>query len=81
MQISVLPSCKIVKLKYLIGEEILPSGESRIKEQAKFTYFPLYPRPSRTRVCSLMYVEFDLFKFTIGQKKNIYARVYMESAK
>ena len=26
---------------YLIGEEILPSGESRIIEQARFTYSPL----------------------------------------
>ena len=32
---------KIDKYAYLTGEEILPSDQSRIIEQAKFTYSPL----------------------------------------
>ena len=34
-------SGKIDKYKYLTDEEILPSDQSRIIEQAKFTYNPL----------------------------------------
>ena len=34
-------SGKIDKYKYLTGEEILPSDQSRIREQAKFTYSSL----------------------------------------
>ena len=40
-KISALSSGKIDKYKYLTGEEILPSDQSRIMEQAKFTYSPL----------------------------------------
>ena len=36
--ISALSSLKIDKYEYLTGEEILPCDESRITEQAKFTY-------------------------------------------
>ena len=36
--ISILSSGKIVKYKYLAGQEILPSDQKRITEQAKFTY-------------------------------------------
>ena len=32
---------KIGKYDYLTGEEIIPSDQSRITEQAKFTYCPL----------------------------------------
>ena len=39
--ISALSSGKIDKYEYLTGQEILPSDQSRIIEQAKFTYFPL----------------------------------------
>ena len=38
---SALPSGKIDKYEYLTGDEILPSDQSRIIEQAKFTYSPL----------------------------------------
>ena len=38
---SALSSGKIDKYKYLTGEEILPSNQKQIMEQAKFTYFPL----------------------------------------
>ena len=31
----------IDKYEYLTGEEILPSNQQRIIEQAKFTYYPL----------------------------------------
>ena len=40
-KISALSSGKIYKYEYLTGEEILPSDQSRLTEQAKFTYFPL----------------------------------------
>ena len=40
-KISDLSSGKIDKYEYLIGEEILPSNQQRIIEQAKFTYSPL----------------------------------------
>ena len=40
-KISVLSSGEIDKYEYLTGEEILPSDQSRIIEQAKFTYSPL----------------------------------------
>ena len=40
-KISALSSGKFDKYEYLTGEEILPSDQSRIIKQAKFTYFPL----------------------------------------
>ena len=40
-KISALSSCKIDKYEYLNGEEILPSNQQQIIEQAKFTYSPL----------------------------------------
>ena len=40
-KILTLSSGKIDKYEYLAGEEILPSDQSRVIEQAKFTYSPL----------------------------------------
>ena len=40
-KISGLSSNKIGKYEYLTGEEILPSNQKQIIEQAKFTYSPL----------------------------------------
>ena len=40
-KISALSSGKIDKYEYLTGEEILPSDQQQIIEQAKFTYSPL----------------------------------------
>ena len=40
-KISPLSSGKIDKYKYLTGEEIFPSNQQKIIEQAKFTYSPL----------------------------------------
>ena len=40
-KISVLSSGKIDKYEYLTGEEILPSNQKQMIEQAKFTYSPL----------------------------------------
>ena len=40
-KISALSSGKIDKYEHLSGEEILPSDQSIIIEQAKFTYSPL----------------------------------------
>ena len=40
-KISALSSGKINKYEYLAGEEILPSNQQQIIEQAKFTYSPL----------------------------------------
>ena len=40
-KISALSSNKIGKYEYLTGEEILPSNEKQIIQQARFTYSPL----------------------------------------
>ena len=40
-KISALSSGKIDKYEYLTGEEVLPSNQKQIIEQAKFTYYPL----------------------------------------
>ena len=40
-KISALLSGKIDKYEYLTGEEILPSNQRKIIEQAKFPYSPL----------------------------------------
>ena len=40
-KVSTLPSGKIDRYKYLTGEEILPSDQSRIIEQARLIYAPL----------------------------------------
>ena len=40
-KISLLSSGKTDKYEYLTGEEILPSTQEQIIEQAKFTYSPL----------------------------------------
>ena len=40
-KISALSSGKIYKYKYFTGEEILPSNQRQIIEQAKFAYSPL----------------------------------------
>ena len=39
-KMSSLSSSKIDKDEYLTGEEILPSNQQQIIEQAKFTYSP-----------------------------------------
>ena len=39
--ISALLSGKIHKYEYLTGEDILPSNQQQIIEQARFTYSPL----------------------------------------
>ena len=39
--ISALSSDKIDQYEYLTGEEILPSNQQQIIEQAKFSYSPL----------------------------------------
>ena len=40
-KISALSSGKIDKYEYLTGQEILPSNQQQIIQQAKFTYSPL----------------------------------------
>ena len=40
-EISALSSGKIHKYEYVTGEDILPSNQQEIIEQAKFTYSPL----------------------------------------
>ena len=40
-KISALSSGKIDKYEFVTGKEILPSDQSRIIEEAKFTYSPL----------------------------------------
>ena len=39
-KISALSSSKIHKYEYLTGEDILPSSQQQIIEQARFTYSP-----------------------------------------
>ena len=39
-KISALPSGKIHQYEYLTGEDILPSNQQEITEQARFTYSP-----------------------------------------
>ena len=41
VKISALLSGKIDKYEYLTGKKILPPDQSRVLEQAKFTYSPL----------------------------------------
>ena len=41
-KISALSSGKIHKYEYLTGEDILPSNQQQIIEQAKFTYSPSF---------------------------------------
>ena len=40
-KVSVLSSDKTAKYEFFTGEEILPSNQGRITEQAKFTYSPV----------------------------------------
>ena len=40
-KISVVSSGKIHKYEYLTDEDIWPSNQQQIIEQARFTYFPL----------------------------------------
>ena len=40
-KISALSSGNIHKYEYLTGEDILPTNQQQIMEQAKFTYSPL----------------------------------------
>ena len=41
LKISALSLKKFDKYECLTGEEILPSNQKQMKEQAKFTYFPV----------------------------------------
>ena len=41
VKITALSSKKFNKYEYLIGEEILPSNQKQMIEQAKYTYSPL----------------------------------------
>ena len=40
-KISALSTGKIHKYEYFTGEDILPSNQQQVIEQARFTYFPL----------------------------------------
>ena len=40
-KISSKSSCKLHKYEYLTGEDIVPSNQQQIIEQAKFSYSPL----------------------------------------
>ena len=48
-KISALSSGKIDKYEYLTGEEILPSNQRQIIQQAKFNYSPLGKAPEKQR--------------------------------
>ena len=53
VKISALSSGKIDKYEYITVEEILPSNEKQITEQAKFSYSPLqkaFEKQTKTQV-------------------------------
>ena len=77
-KISALSSGKIDKYKYLTGEEILPSNQKQIIEQAKYTYSPLgkaFEKPAKTiedqgkNKLKLQKIE-TINKLSIQEKKN-----------
>ena len=43
-----LSSGKIGKYEYLTGEKMLPSNQSRMIEQAKFTYYKALEKQTKT---------------------------------
>ena len=56
IKISALSSGKIHKCEYLTGEDILPSNQQQIIEQAKFTYSPL-GNPFEKQIKTIEYQE------------------------
>ena len=48
-KISALSSRTLHKYEYLTGEDILPSNQQQIIEQAKFTYSPLGKREQTSK--------------------------------
>ena len=49
-KISALSSGKLHKYEYLTGEDILPSNQQQIIEQAKFTYSLLRNKKKQSRI-------------------------------
>ena len=49
VKISALSSGKTDKFEYLTGKEMLPPDHSRMKEQAKFIYTPLWKASEKPR--------------------------------
>ena len=71
-KISALSSGKIHKYEYLTGEDILPSNQQQIIEQAKFTYSPLGKafEKQKKRIEDQGQKQIDAFKDLKPKKKN-----------
>ena len=77
-KISALSSGKIDKYEYLTGEEILPSNQQQIIEQAKFTYSPLGKGFEKQTKSIKEQGEKQLKAINELSIKNIYSRKYIE---
>ena len=77
-KISALSSGKIDKYEYLTGEEILPSNQQHVIEQAKFTYSPLGKAFEKQTKTIKEQGEKQLKAINESSIKNIYSRKYIE---
>ena len=87
-KISALSSGKIDKYEYLTGEEILPSNQQQIIEQAKFTYSPLgkaFEKQTKTikdqgekQIKAIQYSKEQLanIKLLLSRKREIFKNIY-----
>ena len=75
---SALSSGKIDKYEYLTGEEILPSNQQHVIEQAKFTYSPLGKAFEKQTKTIKEQGEKQLKAINESSIKNIYSRKYIE---
>ena len=72
-KISALSSGKIHKYEYLTGEDILPSNQQQIIEQARFTYSPLrksFEKQVKT-IEDLMQKQIDAFEKQVEALKDL----------
>ena len=72
-KISALSSGKIRKYEYLTGEDILPSNQQQIIEQARFTYSPLrksFEKQVKT-IEDLMQKQIDAFEKQVEALKDL----------
>ena len=77
-KICALSSGKIDKYEYLTGEEILPSNQQHVIEQAKFTYSPLGKAFEKQTKTIKEQGEKQLKAINESSIKNIYSRKYIE---
>ena len=75
-KVSALSSGKIDKYEYLTGEEILPSNQQQIIEQAKFTYSPLGKAFEKQRKTIKDQGEKQIKALMNHQLKNMFQKIY-----